>query len=276
MHGIGNDYVYVNGFEEDLTSYDLSELAVKVSDRHYGIGSDGLIIIRPSQKADFRMQMFNADGSEGNTCGNGLRCVAKYVYDHGLTDQTEFSIETKAGITYPKVKLENGKVSLVTIDMGVPRLKRKEIPMAGSTPDDVVIGERLETAGQSFTFTAVSMGNPHCIIFVPDVDQVDIPNIGPRLENHSLFPEKANVEFVQMVNPQEMIFRVWERGSGITYACGTGACAAVVAAVLNGLGERRMTVHLLGGDLEIEWRESDQHVYMTGPAVEVFTGEYPL
>ncbi|GAB7388929.1 diaminopimelate epimerase [Bacillaceae bacterium] len=276
MHGLGNDYVYVNGFVENLEGIDLPALAVKVSDRHFGIGSDGLILILPSDKADFRMRMFNADGSEGKTCGNGLRCVAKYVYDHGLTRKRRFSIETLGGIVEPEVHVENGKVKKVTIDMGEPSLARKSIPMAGENGEKPVIDQPLVVAGETYRITAVSMGNPHCVIFVDDADSADVARIGPKLEKHPLFPEGTNVEFIQVLNEQEMIFRVWERGSGITLACGTGACAAVVAAVLNGKTKRNVTVHLLGGDLQIEWKEGNNRVYMTGPAEEVFTGEYPL
>lgn len=273
MHGIGNDYVYVNGFEEDLQGVNLSDLATRVSQRRFGVGSDGLILITSSRNADFRMRMFNADGSEGKTCGNGLRCVAKYVYDHGLTHQTTFSVETAGGISYPEVHVESGKVRSVTIDMGEPILKKKDIPMKGEQPNAPVIAQPLQVAGETWEVTAVSMGNPHCVLFVDNVDSVDLENLGPKIERHPLFPEAVNVEFIQIIQPDEMRFRVWERGSGITYACGTGACAAVVASVLNGVGKRGMTVRLPGGNLQVNWDEQSGRVWMTGPATEVYTGE---
>lgn len=274
MQGLGNDYVYIDCFSEDLTGTDLSQLAIRLSDRHFGIGGDGIILIMPSEAADFRMRMFNADGSEGRTCGNGLRCVSRYVYDHGLTDKTTFTIETLGGIVKPEIILNEGDVEAVRIDMGEPRLARAEIPMLGAeTPQ--VVGEPLDVAGCNFQVTCVSMGNPHCVIFVSDVESVDVAGVGPFIENHESFPEKTNVEFIEVLNDEEILFRVWERGSGITLACGTGACAAVVAAVLNNLTKRTVTVHLPGGDLIIEWGE-DNHVYMTGPAVEVFSGEIKL
>lgn len=270
MHGLGNDYVYVNCFEENLEGIDLPQLAIDVSDRHFGIGGDGLILIMPSDKADFRMRMFNNDGSEGKTCGNGLRCVSKYVFDHGLTAETTFTIETLGGIVVPEVTVKNGKVELVKIDMGEPWLNREEIPMLGNAGQRV-INEKLEAGEANFSVTCVSMGNPHCIIFVDDISAVDLPNIGPVIENHPAFPERTNVEFIQVLKEDEMIFKVWERGSGITLACGTGACAAGVAGVLNGKTDRKVLIHLPGGDLQIEWAENN-HVYMTGPATEVFTG----
>jgi len=274
MQGLGNDYVYINCFTEDLSAVDLHQLAVRLSDRHLGIGGDGIILIMSSESADFRMRMFNADGSEGKTCGNGLRCVARYVYDHGLTDKTVFTIETLGGIVKPEIILKDGEVEAIKIDMGEPRLARAEIPMLGEAAPQVV-GERISAGGCEFRVTCVSMGNPHCVIFVSDVDSVDVAYVGPFIEKHELFPEKTNVEFIEVLNDREIRFRVWERGSGITLACGTGACAAAVAAALNNLTSRQVTVHLLGGDLLIEWAE-DNHVYMTGPAVEVFTGEVNL
>jgi diaminopimelate epimerase len=274
MQGLGNDYVYIDCFSEDLTGTDLSQLAIRLSDRHFGIGGDGIILIMPSEAADFRMRMFNADGSEGKTCGNGLRCVSRYVYDHGLTDKTTFTIETLGGIVKPELILRDGAVEAVKIDMGEPRLSRSEIPMLGpDTPQ--VVGEPMDVGGCAMRVTCVSMGNPHCIIFVRDVESVDVAGVGPFIEKHENFPEKTNVEFIEVLNDEEILFRVWERGSGITLACGTGACAAVVAAVLNNLTKRTVTVHLLGGDLLIEWGD-DNHVYMTGPAVEVFSGEIKL
>ncbi|GAA4717491.1 diaminopimelate epimerase [Brevibacillus fulvus] len=274
MHGLGNDYVYVNGFAEPLDQVDLPELSRRVSDRHFGIGGDGLILILPSEKADFRMRVFNNDGSEAKNCGNGLRCVSKYVYDHGLTAKTSFTVETLGGIVQPRIQTgPDGKAALITIDMGEPRLARKFIPMLGQ-PDEQVIGHPLKIEDREFTFTAVSMGNPHAILFFDELRDDDVVYYGPLIENNELFPERTNVEFIQVQNRKEILFRVWERGSGVTLACGTGACAAAVAGVLSGKTDRNVTVHLLGGDLEIEWRESDNHVYMTGPATEVFSGEY--
>lgn len=274
MHGIGNDYVYVNCFEESLTNVDLPELSRRVSQQHFGIGSDGLILIMPSKIADFRMRVFNNDGSEARNCGNGLRCVSKYVFDHGLTSETSFTIETNGGIVTPVVHVGvNGKVEKVTVDMGKPRLLRGQIPMAGN-PDTEAIGEQVQVNGRTFTFTAVSMGNPHVVILTDKISEEEVTTYGPLLEKHALFPERANIEFISMNSPSDISFRVWERGSGVTLACGTGACAALVAAVLEGKAERMATIHLLGGDLQIEWREDDQHVYMTGAATEVFAGDY--
>jgi len=274
LHGLGNDYVYVNCFEEPLDGVDLPELARRVSDRHFGIGGDGLILIMPSDVADFRMRVFNNDGSEARNCGNGLRCVSKYVYDHKLTDQTTFTIETLGGIVAPVVTVgANGKVSEVTIDMGEPRLLRKDIPMLGNS-EEKAIEETLVIDDRKFTMTAVSMGNPHAILFMDEVRDEDVVHYGPKIEFLELFPERVNVEFIQVQNRKEILFRVWERGSGVTLACGTGACAAAVAAILSNQTEREVTVHLLGGDLTIEWRESDNRVYMTGPATEVFSGVY--
>jgi diaminopimelate epimerase len=274
MQGLGNDYVYINCFDQDLSGTDLPQLAIRLSDRHFGIGGDGMILIMPSEAADFRRRMFNNDGSEGKTCGNGLRCVSRYVYDHGLTSKNTFTIETLGGIVKTELILNEGTVETVKIDMGEPRLSRAEIPMLGADVSSVV-SEPIDVGGCSFRVTCVSMGNPHAVIFVSDADGVDVAGVGPFIEQHELFPEKTNVEFVEVLNDEEILFRVWERGTGITLACGTGACAAVVAAVLNKLTQRRVTVHLLGGDLLIEWAE-DNHVYMAGPAVEVFSGEIDL
>lgn len=274
MHGLGNDYVYVNCFAEPLEGVDLPELSRRVSDRHFGIGGDGLILIMPSERADFRMRVFNNDGSEAKNCGNGLRCVSKYVYDHGLTDKTTFTVETLGGIVTPVVSLgEDGKVAQVTIDMGEPRFARSAIPMTGA-PDEHVVEQPLTIDGRTFFLTAVSMGNPHAILFEEEVRDEDVVAYGPKIEFHEWFPERTNVEFIQVLNRHELKFRVWERGSGVTLACGTGACAAAVAACLTGRTDRKVTVHLLGGDLLIEWRESDNRVYMTGPATEVFSGVY--
>ncbi|MFC4766100.1 diaminopimelate epimerase [Effusibacillus consociatus] len=273
MHGLGNNYIYVNLFEETLREEELPEIAVRVSNVNTGIGSDGMILIGPSDKADFRMRVFNNDGSEAKNCGNGLRSVAKYVYDRGLTDKQSFHIETLGGIVEAKVHLGDDKrVKLVTVDMGAPRLLKKDLPMEGD-PNSTTILETLDVQGTSYTITAVSMGNPHAVIFVEDVEQVDVAGIGPNIEHHPVFPERVNVEFIQVVNRGEIIFRVWERGSGITQACGTGACAAAVAGILTEKLDRKVLVHLLGGDLEIEWNENG-HVYMTGPAEFICDGVF--
>lgn len=274
LHGLGNDYVYVNCFEEDLSGVDLPELARRVSDRNFGIGGDGLILIMPSERADFRMRVFNNDGSEAKNCGNGLRCVSKYVYDHGLTQQTTFTVETLGGNVTPVVSLgTDGKVDQITIDMGEPRFERAAIPMTG-IPEEQVREEVIEVGGTAFTMTAVSMGNPHAILFVDELKEEDVRHYGPMIEYHEWFPERTNVEFIQILNQEEILFRVWERGSGVTLACGTGACAAAVASHLSGKTGRKVTVHLAGGDLFIEWKEADNRVYMTGPATEVFSGKY--
>ncbi|MGE5703675.1 MAG: diaminopimelate epimerase [Clostridia bacterium] len=274
MHGLGNDYVYINCFEEPLEGVDLPELARRVSDRHFGIGGDGLILIMPSTVADFRMRVFNNDGSEAKNCGNGLRCVSKYVFDHGLTNQQSFSIETLGGIVHPQVKTgDDGKVALVTIDMGEPRLDCADIPMVGQETQQF-LEQPFVVDGRIFSMTCVSMGNPHAILFMDEVKGEDVHEFGPLIEHHAFFPERANVEFIKVQNPKEIQFRVWERGSGETLACGTGACAAAVAAILSGQTEHSVTVHLLGGDLQIEWREADNRVYMTGAATEVFSGVY--
>lgn len=274
MHGLGNDYVYVNLFEEKLAGVDLPELARRVSDRNFGIGGDGLILIMPSEHADFRMRVFNNDGSEAKNCGNGLRCVSKYVYDHGLTAKTSFTVETLGGIVQPQVEVgPEGKVSRVTIDMGEPRLQRESIPMTGEAKSTFV-AQPITVKDRTYTMTAVSMGNPHAVLFVDQVNEQEVSEYGPLIEWHEWFPERANAEFIQVLNRYEILFRVWERGTGVTLACGTGACAAAVAAILSGETERIVTVHLKGGDLVIEWRENDNRVYMTGPATEVFQGVY--
>lgn len=272
MQGLGNDYVYVNCFNETISNP--SELAVKISDRHFGVGSDGLIMINPSDKADFEMEMYNADGSRGEMCGNGIRCVAKYVYDYGLTDKTSISVETLGGIKYLDLTVEDGKVSLVKVDMGRPELEPSRIPVLaeGSRAVDVPI----TVDGREYRMTCVSMGNPHAVVYV-DCDVKDIPleKIGPEFENHERFPNRINTEFVRVIDRKTVEMRVWERGSGETLACGTGACAVAVASVLNGLTEDEVTVRLLGGDLLIRWDREKDRVYMTGPAAVVFDGEWP-
>ena len=272
MHGIGNDYVYVNCLQEKVE--DPSGTARKISDRHFGIGSDGLILIKPSEKADFQMDMYNADGSKGAMCGNGIRCVAKYVYDYGLTDKTSIAVETGSGIKYLDLTVENNKVTMVKVDMGEPDLTASHIPIKAQT--EHVIDEPIEVDGKTYRITGVSMGNPHGVVFLDDIDSLDIEKIGPSFENHVRFPDRINTEFVQLDNRSHVRMRVWERGSGETLACGTGACAVAVACVVNGLTQREVTVSLRGGDLKICWDEKDGHVYMTGPATVVFDGEIEL
>lgn len=270
MHGIGNDYVYMDCTRERLENP--GEIARLVSDRHKGIGSDGLILIQSSDEADFEMAMYNADGSYGKMCGNGIRCVAKYVYDNGLTDKTEISVISGGAVKYLKLTVENGKVKKVRVNMGEPILKPSEIPVVGE-------GEKLVAApivvdNQVYEMTCVSMGNPHAVVFMDGVDDLKIEEIGPKFEQHERFPDRVNTEFVERMDRKNLKMRVWERGSGETMACGTGACATAVAAILNGCAEREVTVHLLGGDLEIQWDETDNCVYMTGAAATVFTGEF--
>jgi len=272
MHGLGNDYVYLDAHSEDLTQYDLTELAKLVSDRHFGVGSDGLILVLPSEHADFRMRIFNPDGSEAEMCGNGIRAFAKYVYEHGLTHKTDLIVHTGAGLIHPVLTVEAGRVVSVRVDMGEPRLARSEIPMAGEPPDEPVVNQALEVAGQSIQVTCVSMGNPHCVTFVEDTQEAPVAHLGPQVENHLAFPARTNVEFVQVLDRGHVKMRVWERGAGETLACGTGASASLVACVLNDLTDRAAQVNLLGGSLEIEWGAND-HVYMTGPATDVFAGE---
>jgi diaminopimelate epimerase len=271
MHGLGNDYVYVNGFEEHVA--DPATVSRALSDRHFGVGADGLILILPSQQADVRMRMFNADGSEAQMCGNGIRCLAKYVYDHGLVRKTVLHVETLAGILELHLFPNQGTIATVRVNMGEPRLQRQHIPMLG--PAGQVVKEALVVDGKTFEVTAVSMGNPHCIVFVEEPQTFDVTYWGPRFEQHPAFPERVNTEFVSVVDEHTFRMRVWERGSGETLACGTGACAVAVACHLNGKTGRRVTGHLRGGTLELEWSATDNRVYMTGPAVEVFHGEWP-
>lgn len=270
MHGCGNDYVYVNLFEERIR--DASRLSMAVSDRHFGIGADGLVTIGPSEAADFRMRMYNVDGTEAEMCGNAIRCVAKYVYDHNLTDKTEISVETEAGIKYLTLFLRDEKVETVRVDMGEPILKAAQIPVAAKKSP--VIAEPIEVEGREWKMTCVSMGNPHAVVFVENVADFPIEKYGPSFENHERFPKRTNTEFVQLVSRTECRMRVWERGSGETWACGTGTCATVMACILNGVTENRVLVHLRGGDLTIEYDPVSNHIFMTGPAVEVFSGEY--
>lgn len=271
MQGIGNDYVYVNCLQETIENP--SELAKKISDRHYGVGSDGLIMINPSDKADFEMEMYNADGSRGEMCGNGIRCVAKYVYDYGLTDKTSISVETLAGIKYLDLTVEDGKVVLVKVDMGKPMLRPEEVPVVSEKEE--VIDEPITVDGQEYRMTCVSMGNPHAVVFIDqDVKEFPLETVGVKFENHERFPKRVNTEFVNVLDHHTAQMRVWERGSGETLACGTGACAVAVACALNGLTEDEVTVKLLGGDLQIKWDREKNTVYMTGPAEVVFDGEW--
>lgn len=272
MQGLGNDYVYVNCFREKIA--DPSRLAVKISDRHFGVGSDGMILINPSDKADFEMEMYNADGSRGEMCGNGIRCVAKYVYDYGLTDQTSISVETLGGIKYLDLTVKDGKAVLVKVDMGKPELSPEKIPVVSAGEE--VVDEPIDVDGQNYRMTCVSMGNPHAVVYVDcDVRNLPLEEIGPKFENHERFPNRVNTEFVRVLDRRTVEMRVWERGSGETLACGTGACAVAVSCVLNGLTEDEVTVKLLGGDLQIKWDREKDTVFMTGPAEVVFDGEWP-
>lgn len=272
MHGAGNDYIYVDCTQSVIDNP--SQVAIDLSDRHFGIGSDGLILICSSDVADFRMKMYNADGSEGNMCGNGVRCIAKYVYDKGLTDKTNIALETKSGIKYLELTVEEGKVASVKVNMGAPILKPADIPV--KSDKDLFIDEKLEVFGRDYKVTCVSMGNPHAVTFVEDTASLEIEKIGPEFENHPAFPNRVNTEFVQIISRKEVNMRVWERGSGETLACGTGTCATVVACVLNDKTDDEVLVHLLGGDLLIKYDRENDTVWMTGPAAIVFEGEIEL
>lgn len=269
MEGLGNDYVYINCFQEKVEKPE--ELAVRYSDRHFGIGSDGVILIKPSEVADFCMDMYNADGSRSEMCGNGIRCVGKYVYDYGLTDKTEISVETLAGIKYLKLILKDGKVDLVTVDMGAPELQAEKIPVALRL--DEVIDQPIQVGDTVYQMTCVSMGNPHAVVFVDAVDTFPLETVGPLFEHHVMFPNRVNAEFIEVLNRKEVNMRVWERGTGETLACGTGACASAVACILNHKTEDEITLHLLGGDLKVAWDREKNTIYMTGPARVVFDGE---
>ena len=268
MQGLGNDYVYVNGFEARIENP--SEMAVKVSNRNFGVGSDGLILINPSEKADFEMEMYNADGSRGEMCGNGIRCVAKYVYDYGLTDKTHISVETLGGIKYLDLTVEDGKVVLVRVDMGSPILTPAQIPVIADEAEAVAVPILVDET--EYQMTCVSMGNPHAVIFMDDIEHLEIEKIGPKFEHHERFPNRVNTELVTVLARHTGSMRVWERGSGETLACGTGACAVAVACILGGYTENKVTVKLLGGDLLIEWDREQNKIYMTGPAEVVFDG----
>jgi diaminopimelate epimerase len=270
MHGLGNDFILVEG--ETALPANAGELAVKLCDRFFGIGADGLVYILPSDKADFMMRIMNSDGSEAEQCGNAIRCVAKYVYDRGLTDKSQVTIETiGAGAQKVELTVEHGKAVKVKVDMGAPILKGLQVPT--TVDEDQVVDYPIEVDGREFRFTAVSMGNPHCVIYVDDAVSFDLHTWGPKLEKHPMFPRKVNVEFATVKTRDYADMRVWERGAGPTLACGTGACATLVSSVLNGLTDRTAVVSLKGGELLIEWNEADNHVYMTGPAQEVYTGK---
>lgn len=272
MHGIGNDYVYVNDLDEKITNPEAVSLFV--SDRHFGIGSDGLILIRPSNRADFMMQMYNADGSQGAMCGNGIRCFSKFVYDEGLTDKEILMVETKSGIKTIELKKEGNKITGARVAMGKPILNTKDIPMVWSGKE--CINEPLLVNEKTYQVTAVSMGNPHIVTFVKDTKEIEIEKIGPYFEHHELFPKQVNTEFIRIIDNETIEMRVWERGSGETLACGTGACAAVVAAHLNGYTGRKVTVKLLGGDLFVEWNDETGVIYMSGSATTVYKGTIDL
>ena len=271
MQGIGNDYVYVNCFEE--TVRDPEALAVRISRPHFGVGSDGLVLIEPSDVADFGMRIFNSDGSESEMCGNATRCIGKYVYERGLTDKTELTLMTRAGLKQLQLRARGGKVHSVRVDMGSPELDPRRVPV--DLPGEIVLGHRLDVGCMMYAIHCVSMGNPHCVIFVRDPDDVDLPMVGPLIENHRIVPNRTNVEFVTVRDRQHLRMRVWERGAGETLACGTGACAALVASVLTGKDDREAEVRLNGGVLQIAWSPEDNHVYKEGPAEFVFDGEWP-
>lgn len=269
MHGCGNDYVYVNGFTEKVA--DKPKAVVALSDRHFGIGSDGVIFINPSQQADFEMEMYNADGTRAEMCGNGIRCVGKYVYDHGMTDKTSITVESFGKVKYLDLTVENGKVVRVKVNMGKPELTAKDVPVVSE--HEQVIDEEIIVKGKSYRMTCVSMGNPHAVVFMDDVEHLAIEEIGPYFENHERFPNRTNTEFVQVIDDSHVKMRVWERGTGETLACGTGCCATAVACVLNHLTGAHVTVQVLGGEIEIYWDQKENLVYMTGPAVTVFEGK---
>jgi diaminopimelate epimerase len=271
MHGIGNDYVYVNTFDQ-RTPADPARLAIAISDRHFGVGGDGLILIGPSERADARMRMFNADGSEAEMCGNGVRCVAKYVHDHGIARRSRLAIETGRGILTLDLEIEGGKARRVRVDMGAPIVQGSDIPT--TLPGDPPVNAPLVLEGERLAATAVSMGNPHAVVYVDHVDTYPVETLGPLLEHHSAFPRRVNAHFVTVLGRDEVKMRTWERGSGITLACGTGACAVCVAGVLTGRTGPKILAHLPGGDLELEWAGPGQSVFMTGPATEVFSGDW--
>lgn len=271
MHGCGNDYIYVDGAREQISQDKKPEIVKRLSDRHFGIGGDGVIFINPSTEADFEMEMYNADGSRAEMCGNGIRCVAKFVYDKGLTDKTSISIISCGNMKYLDLTVEDDKVSTVKVNMGSPIIKATDIPVISDCKE--VIAEPIEVEGKTYKMTCVSMGNPHAVIFMDEISELPLEQIGPSFENHVRFPKRINTEFVKVIDEETVEMRVWERGTGETLACGTGACATVVACVLNGLTKEKVTVKLLGGNLQIQWDRKENLVYMTGPAATVFEGE---
>jgi len=274
MHGCGNDYVYVNGFVEKIPQEKKPDIVRKLSDRHFGIGGDGVIFINPSEEAEFEMEMYNADGSRSEMCGNGIRCVGKFVYDKGLTDKTEISVISAGKVKYLTLHTENGKVSTVRVNMGEPEFVAANVPVISS--NEQVVDEDIEVNGQTYKMTCVSMGNPHAVVFINDTDKLEIEKIGPYFENHERFPRRTNTEFVQVVDRNYVKMRVWERGTGETLACGTGCCATAAACVLNGLTENRVTVEVLGGKILIEWNREENLIFMTGPAETIFEGEVEI
>lgn len=274
MHGCGNDYIYVDGSKEHIDADKKPEIVKRLSDRHFGIGGDGVIFINPSTEADFEMEMYNADGSRAEMCGNGIRCVAKYVYDKGLTDKKKISIISAGKVKQLCLAIQDKKVVLVKVNMGAPELVAKNVPVESDR--EQVVDEPIMVQGKEYRMTCVSMGNPHAVVFMDDVENLEIEKIGPYFENHERFPKRTNTEFVKVIDRGCVQMRVWERGTGETLACGTGACATVVACVLNGLTDEQVTVKLLGGDLEIFWDRKANLVYMTGPATHVFDGEVEI
>ncbi len=271
MQGCGNDYVYINGFEKTVPQEKKAELVRRLSDRHFGVGGDGVIFINPAQDADFEMEMYNADGSRSEMCGNGIRCVAKYVHDKGMTDREQFTIVSGGQIKKMMLTVEDGRTEAVRVDMGEPELCAQKIPVLADAQR--VVDAPVTVGGQEYRMTCVSMGNPHAVVFVENTEDVQIGECGPLFECHERFPNRINTEFVQVLDKKQVRMRVWERGTGETLACGTGCCATAVACVLNGLTDRKITVLVRGGALQIEWNEADNHVYMTGPAEFVFEGE---
>lgn len=276
MHGCGNDYIYVDGAKEIIPQEKKPDVVKKLSDRHFGIGGDGVIFINPSTEADFEMEMYNMDGSRAEMCGNGIRCVAKFVYDKGLTDRTHISIISAGKVKYLDLTTESGKVSTVKVNMGAPILKAADIPVIADREEEPVVGGDIEVDGKIYKMTCVSMGNPHAVVFMDDVEELPIETVGPLFENHKRFPKRTNTEFVKIIDKEHVEMRVWERGTGETLACGTGACATVVACILNGLTNDTVTVKLLGGSLRIQWDRQENLVYMTGPATTVFEGEIAI
>lgn len=274
MHGCGNDYIYVDGAREQIPGEKKPEIVKRLSDRHFGIGGDGVIFINPSDEADFEMEMYNMDGSRAEMCGNGIRCVAKFVYDKGLTDKTSISVISCGKIKYLDLQIEEGKVSTVKVNMGAPVLKAAEIPVISSKEE--VIAQQIEMEDKVYKITCVSMGNPHAVVFADQVSDLPLEKIGPLFEHHERFPNRINTEFVKVLDEEHVQMRVWERGTGETLACGTGACAVAVACILNGLTKESVTVKLLGGDLQIHWDREANLVYMTGPATTVFEGEIEI